>query len=114
MAEPFTADWINQEAAKLNKQGLLAGSAREDDLLATWRRVRPEMCRRVGALLPKLAFVLDLKCLEARKRYIQAGMPPGDAELEATKEWLLLEPEEPANPYQRASAQTSTSTTLTD
>jgi hypothetical protein len=53
------------------------------------------MCRDLGpALLVKLAFVLDHLRQEAKLRYIQAGWPPCDAEEEATKEWLLLAPED--------------------
>ena len=92
-AESTTA-WVNEETAKLNRAGIVAGSAREDDILATWKRLRPKMCSRIGDLLPRLAFVLDMKREEARRRYVQGGMPPSDAELEATREWLLLEPEE--------------------
>jgi hypothetical protein len=51
------------------------------------------MCRRLGSLLPLLAFVLDHLMYESRRAYVKAGWPPTDAEEQATKEWLLLEPE---------------------
>jgi hypothetical protein len=55
-------------------------------MVRAWQELGPEM-------LEKLAFVLDLKRYEAQKAYIQAGMPIPDAREEATKDWLMMEPE---------------------
>ena len=108
--DPQMVDWINQEAAKLNRAGDAQGSRRERDMLAVWKRERPEMYKRLGKLAPRRAYVLLAKCYEARKQYIRAGMPPTDAEEQATREWCLLEPEDHATPFQLLFAPTSTST----
>ena len=109
-AQIETADWINKEAAKLDRAGDAMGSARETDLLVAWKRDRPEMFRRLGNLAPKLAYVLVDRLYQSMQQYLRAGMPPTDALEQATREWCLLEPEEPTDPYQRASDPTSTST----
>ncbi|MGD0110228.1 MAG: hypothetical protein ABSC06_40395 [Rhodopila sp.] len=92
-----TVAWVNQEAAKLEAAGDGMGSPREDDLIAHWRIYRPEMVRAWEALGPdmleKLAFVLEMKAYEAQKAYLRAGMPIPDAQEEATKDWLMMEPE---------------------
>lgn len=43
MEDPEMVDWIIQEAAKLNRDGIVQGSRRETDMLAVWKRDRPEM-----------------------------------------------------------------------
>lgn len=93
------AQWINREAANLEHQGWAPGSPREDAILAKWRRDRPTMCLRLGgALTIKLAFVLDHLRYQAMLRYMKAGMSQGDAATEATREFLLQEPENPHQP----------------
>ena len=74
------------------------GSPRESDLLAAWKRDRPAMYQRLGNLAPKLAYILVDRCYPSVKQYQQAGMPPTDVLEQATREWCLLEPEEPPNP----------------
>lgn len=92
-----TVAWVNQEAAKLEAAGDGMGSPREQDLIAHWKIYRPEMVRAWQALGPemleKLAFVLELKRYQAQEQYIRAGMPIPDAREEATKDWLMMEPE---------------------
>ena len=86
--------WVNRETLKYaHQEGERPGSPKETDLLTYWRRERPKMCRELGALAPKLAFVLVMKDHEAVVRYLKAGLPPADAEEQAAKEWLLREPE---------------------
>jgi hypothetical protein len=86
--------WVLEEVKKLRQQGWAAGGPRERRLVQRWRRERPKMCRELGEkFLPQLAFVLEAKMYEARRRHVEAGWPPTDAEEQATKEWLLLEPE---------------------
>lgn len=94
--EPKTAAWIKQQVADLAHRGLAPGSPRETDLLRHWSQVRPKMLHRLDAagMAEKLAFVLDQKRWEARQQYIAAGMPPPDAEEQATREWCLMEPED--------------------
>jgi hypothetical protein len=68
----------------------------------------------------EMALVLDQKCYQARQEYIRAGWPPTDAEEQATREWLLLDPEEaedthpnpPCADSQMACANASRSCTL--
>lgn len=92
-----TVAWVNQEAAKLERAGDWMGSPRETKLIAHWRIYRPEMVRHWMALGPnmlkKLAFVLELKAYQAQEAYIRAGMPIPDAQEEATRDWLMMEPE---------------------
>lgn len=113
--DPQIRDWIIQQAAKLNSQeDVYQGSPRETKILAVWKRERPKMFEELGSLAPTLAFVLDLKRYEAVKQYEKAGWPPTDAEEQATREWCLLEPENPTSPFQPLFDQTSISTIPND
>jgi hypothetical protein len=94
--DPTAIRWVQTEAAKLVREGITAGSPRETKLLRHWKAYRPKMYQaweRAG-LVAKLAFVLDMKRYQAMMQYIRAGMPPTDAEEEAAKDWLLMEPEQ--------------------
>lgn len=90
-----TVTWVNQQVAELAHQGLVPGSPRESEILKDWHHNRPRMMHRLKAqgIAEKMAFVLDQKQNQARKRYLQSGMPPTDAEELATTEWLMLGPE---------------------
>lgn len=113
--DPTVVAWVNQEAAALAHRGQTPGSPREADLLAHWHHHRPKMLHQLKAagIAEKMALVLDQKRWEAKLAYIQAGMPMTDAELEATKEWLLMEPED-ESPNPALFDQISTSTTPND
>lgn len=95
-----TIAWVNQEAANLAHQGLVPGSPREKEILKSWQLNRPRMLHQLRAqgIAEKMAFVLDQKQNQARKQYLQAGMPPTDAEEQATKDWLMLGPETEPEP----------------
>lgn len=98
LAEPTVIAWVNREAEKLEAGGRGPGSPREDKLIDHWRIYRPKMVAAWEAagpeMLEKLAFVLDLMRYRTKEQYIQGGMPIPDAEEEATKDWLIMEPED--------------------
>ncbi len=92
--DSFTS-WVEDEVRKLAEQGWAPGGPRQEYILKTWRRDKPAMCRRLGPdLLVKLAFVVDNLRYRSKLQYIKAGLDPAEAELEATKDWLMLEPED--------------------
>jgi hypothetical protein len=99
---PKVVAWINREAAALAHRGVVPGSPRETDLLQHWQTHRPKMLAMLqeAGVAEKVALVLDEKRWEARQRAIQQGMPATDAEEQATREWLLQEPEDEKNPDQ--------------
>lgn len=116
--DPRVVDWVNTETEKLAERGFFPGSPREDEMLAFWRRYRPKMCARARAVGPdfleRMAFVLDEMRYEAKKKYIKSGMPPTDAEMEAAKDWLLMEPEDETPPPRHRSVPISTLKILSD
>lgn len=116
---PTVAQWVNQEAARLKKEGWEPGTPRERDLLKWWSQHRPRMLAalREQGIAEKLAMVLERLCYRAEREYIRAGWPPTDAQETAEREWLIKEPEETKereNPLQRLSALISTSPTRPD
>ena len=94
--EPDVVRWVNREVAKLAERGVVPGSPREADLLKHWRLNCPDLYRKLtqANLAVEMALVLDRKRYQAQEQYIQAGWPPTDAEEQATREWLLMDPEE--------------------
>ncbi len=108
--DPMVARWIRQEVTRLAAEGIVPGTPREAEVLAHWRRHRPEMYRKLekANLAPEMAMVLVQKCYLARQQYIQAGWPPTDAEEQAVREWLLQEPEDETNPQPILSVPIST------
>ena len=55
---------------------------------------------KAAGVAEKAAMVLDEKRWQARQQAIRSGMPATDAEEQATREWLLQEPENEKNPDQ--------------
>jgi hypothetical protein len=94
--DPSTRRWVIEETKKLEDQGWIVGSPAETRILQTWKAHRPAMYRAWEEvnLVEKLAFVLDFKADATRREYIRAGMPPTDATEQATRDWLMLDPEE--------------------
>ncbi len=78
--DPEMARWVNAETERVERQGWVPGSLRENEILATWLRVRPTIFARLQAAGPDIAaktvFVLDQKRREAEKQYIQGGWWP--------------------------------------
>ena len=107
--DPSVVAWVNRGAAKLRADGWTPGSPRETEMLQFWRQHRPKMWAALEArkLAVRMAFVLERKRAAAKKQYIQAGMPIPDADQEARKEWMLLEPETD-RPHQSLLGQIST------
>ena len=89
------AQWTTRKSREL-AQEMPMGSPRETDLIAHWRIHRPLMVARLERLqiLPQMAHVLDRLRYETQKANLAAGMPPTDAQEQAMKDWLLMEPEE--------------------
>lgn len=95
--DPFKT-WLLEEVKHLRQRGWSPGdSPREAKLLERWAKVRPQMMERLRKIDPRaprlLAFVLDARRFEMRQALLDQGMPPTDAEEEATREWLMWEPE---------------------
>ncbi len=93
MTETVSQAWLDRKVAEYERQGARPGSQKEADLLRYWRRERPLMYARLGTMAAKFAFVLVMMEHETMMMYVKAGMPPTDAEEQAQKEWLLMEPE---------------------
>lgn len=108
--------WLLAEVKHLRAQGWNPGdSPREAKLLERWEMVRPQMMVRLRQIDPRaprfLAFVLDARRFEMKQALLDQGMPPTDAEEQATREWLMWEPET-EEPPERPRVPTSVSTIL--
>jgi hypothetical protein len=99
--DPDTARWVSQETERLVNEGKTPGSPEERDLIKQCRRNRPKMYRRLRAagMLEKMAFVLYEKMHQSTRVYVLGGLPYPDAQEEATRDWLLLGPEDDTNGY---------------
>jgi hypothetical protein len=99
--DPDTAHWVSRETETLVNEGETPGSLEEQDLIKHWRRNRPKMYRRLLAagMLEKMAFVLYEKMYQSTRVYIQGGLPYPDAREEATRDWLIMGPEDETNGY---------------
>lgn len=102
--------WARQESEKLAPTWP-PGSKKEKDLVRYWETNRPQMVKALGAAIPALAHVLVHKALEAETRYLEAGSTLPDAREQASKEWLLHEPEE--DPDEGSSSQPALGQTIT-
>ena len=87
--------WVAQQVEEGEQEGWYPGSPREDRLLNHWRTHSPRMFARLekAGIAENLASVLDRRQWRANQAYVNAGMPPTDAEEQSEKEWLLKEPE---------------------
>ena len=107
-----TIAWVKAEVRKLAERGVIPGSPRETDLLKHWKENCPSLYHRLqeANLAVEMALVLGRKRYESQEEYIQAGWPPTDAEEQATKEWLMMDPEEtePRRPHPTLSVPIST------
>ena len=95
MLDQKVVRWVNLEAAKLRQQGWFPGSRRETTILNYWKVNRPQMFAQLNkaGIAAKMATVLDNRHMEAWKAYVRGGWAPTDAEEQAAKEWLIMEPE---------------------
>jgi hypothetical protein len=91
------AAWAKKASRELMAQGELApGSPGETEVMRHWRIWRPKMVAAMEArgALRALAHVLVTEAARTETLLLQNGYPPSDANEEATREWLLQEPEE--------------------
>jgi hypothetical protein len=69
----------------------------QQSLVELWKHHRPKMYQQLKqmGILKQTAYVQECKMLETADKYREAGMPRNDARMEASKEWLMKDPEEP-------------------
>lgn len=89
------ARWAKAESKAL-RQDFPMGSQAEKELIQHWTTHRPKMVAMLTQMraLKPLAHVLVDRKIEAAQTYQRAGMPPPDAQEQAVKDWLLMEPEQ--------------------
>lgn len=88
-------DWAMAESQALEEEWPI-GSKVEKDLMAQWQNLRPKMMSRLRVFpgaAEAMAHVLMDRKFKAEEQYVKAGMPIPDADLQASKEWLMLEEE---------------------
>ena len=90
------AHWLDQEVKGYAQKGDFPGSPKETRISGAVAPGTPENVPALGtgpSAEAGAAFVLVAKEHQSMVQYLEGGLPPTDAEEQATKEWLLLEPE---------------------
>lgn len=93
--------WILKETKRFQEDEeepwpVIGATETQQNLVELWKYHRPKMYRKLKlqGILKQTAYVQECKMLETADKYRAAGMPRNDARMEASKEWLMKDPEE--------------------
>jgi hypothetical protein len=92
MIEQSTIDWFKRKSARIAPTSP-PGSQAEKDLIAAWRRRKPQMAAELerAGVLAEAAHVLNETMLDSLNQNLNAGMNPADAREQAEADWLMME-----------------------
>lgn len=95
MFSPTEAQKIRAQAKAIRDAETLINKDLHKQILSAWKVLRPKMWAELQRqeLANDLALVAQAAMWEASDRYEKAGMPPTDANEQAERECLLMEPE---------------------
>ena len=90
--------WVNQNYEEMIRdKEVLHDKVLQKRILTTWKQKSPRMWSEIlnhPGLAERLAYVLQEKMRRERACLIAMGYSPNNAEKEAERRWLMLEPEE--------------------